>query len=146
MQELIVKSNAFDKNMKIPEKYTCDGEDVNPPLTIQGTQKEAKTFVLIMDDPDAPRGTFDHWVVWNIPASTVKIDENAVLLGIEGKNSAGKTGYYGPCPPSGMHRYFFKVYALDAKLDLPADSRKTDVEREMKGHILANGELVGLYR
>jgi Raf kinase inhibitor-like YbhB/YbcL family protein len=97
-----------------------------------------------MDDPDAPSGIFDHWVVWNIPPSTSKIAEHTTP-GTEGLNSAREHGYHGPCPPSGTHRYFFKIYALDAVLSLGANSRKKDVERAMQGHVLAKGELVGLY-
>lgn len=144
MQELRVKSSAFESNKPIPRKYSCDGNDINPPITIEGTPKETKTLVLIVDDPDAPKGTFDHWIVWNIPASTSKIEENTVP-GMEGINSARQSGYMGPCPPGGTHRYFFKVYALDVDLDLGINSRKKDVEIAMQGHILAKGELVGLY-
>jgi Raf kinase inhibitor-like YbhB/YbcL family protein len=145
MKQLVMKSSAFGNNQKIPAVYTCDGNDINPPLTIEGTPKEAKTLALIMDDPDAPRGTFDHWVVWNIPASASTIEEHSVP-GTEGLNSGRKVGYYGPCPPSGTHRYFFKVYALDAQLNLKANSNKSDVEKAMDGHVLAKGELIGLYR
>jgi hypothetical protein len=146
MKELSIKSPAFEHGKLIPKKYTCDGQDINPPLTIEGIPKEAKTFVLAVDDPDAPSGTFDHWIVWNISASASKIGENTVP-GTEGMNSARQQSYMGPCPPSGMqHRYFFKVYALDTELSLGASSRKKDVEKAMQGHILAKGELVGLYR
>ena len=145
MKNLLIKSSAFEKNTKIPSKYTCDGDDISPPLTFEGMPKEAKTLVLIVDDPDAPRGTFDHWVVWNIPASTSKIEENNAPSGIEGLNGAGKAGYFGPCPPSGNHRYFFKVYALDTSLSLGANSRKKDVEKAFEGHVLAKGELIGLF-
>lgn len=145
MDQLIVKSSSFEPNHSIPKKYSCDGDEVNPPLTIDGIPKAAKTLALLLDDPDAPSGTFDHWVVWNIPASTGSIGENTVP-GDEGLNSARQPGYMGPCPPSGTHRYFFKVYALDAELSLSANSRKKDVEKAMQGHILAKGELVGLYR
>jgi Raf kinase inhibitor-like YbhB/YbcL family protein len=144
MQELKVKSPVFESNKPIPKKYSCDGNDVNPPLSIEGTPKEAKTLALIIDDPDAPNGTFDHWIVWNIPASTSKIGENTVP-GKEGMNSAKQPSYMGPCPPGGTHRYFFKVYALDVELNLGISSRKKDVEKAMQGHILAKGELVGLY-
>ena len=146
LKNLLIKSSAFEKNTKIPSKYTCDGDDISPPLTFEGVPKEAKTLVLIVDDPDAPRGTFDHWVVWNIPASISKIEENNASSGIEGLNGAGKAGYFGPCPPSGTHRYFFKVYALDTSLSLGANSRKKDVEVAMEGHVLAKGELIGFYR
>ena len=144
MKELSVSSSAFENNKLIPAKYTCDGEDVNPPLTIEGVPDGAKSLVLIVDDPDAPMGTFDHWVVWNIPP-TSKIEENAVP-GTEGVNDFRKRSYGGPCPPYGTHRYFFKVYALDTKLDLSPNSRKKDVEKAMQGHVLAKGELIGLYR
>ncbi|MGD0071844.1 MAG: YbhB/YbcL family Raf kinase inhibitor-like protein [Candidatus Bathyarchaeia archaeon] len=145
MKELTIKSPAFEHGKLIPKKYSCDGQDINPPLTIEGIPKEAKTLVLAVDDPNAPSGTFDHWIVWNIPASASKIGENTVP-GTEGMNGARQQGYMGPCPPSGTHRYFFKVYALDAELSLGASSRKKDVEKAMQGHILAKGELVGLYR
>ncbi len=145
MKELIIKSPAFENSKQIPAKYTCDGEEINPPLTIEGTPKEAKSLVLLMDDPDAPSGTFDHWAVWNIPPSTSKIGENT-KPGTEGTNTAREQGYHSPCPPSGTHRYFFKVYALDQQLQLSPNSRKRDVEKAMQGHVLAKGELIGLYR
>ena len=144
MKELSVKSDAFENNTLIPAKYTCDGDNVNPPLTINGVPNETKSLVLIVDDPDAPMGTWDHWVVWNIPPAG-KIEENTIP-GTEGMNSARKHSYGGPCPPWGTHRYFFKVYALDTKLDLNSNSRKKDVEKAMQDHILAKGELIGLYR
>jgi Raf kinase inhibitor-like YbhB/YbcL family protein len=145
MADLTVKSPEFKNNKLIPKKYSCDGEEVNPPLTVEGIPKKAKTLALIVDDPDAPRGTFDHWVVWNIP-STGAITENSVP-GTEGLNSAGQHSYVGMCPPSGTHRYFFKVYALDAKLELkPDQTKKKDLEKAMQGHILAKGELIGLYQ
>ena len=143
MKELTITSPAFESNKSIPSKYTCDGNNVNPTLNIEGIPKETKSLVLIVDDPDAPMGTWDHWIVWNIPP-TNKIEENSVP-GIEGLNDFRKRSYGGPCPPSGTHRYFFKVYALDTKLDLNPNSRKKDVEKAMKDHILAKGELVGLY-
>jgi Raf kinase inhibitor-like YbhB/YbcL family protein len=143
MKELSVSSPAFENNKFIPSKYTCDGDNVNPPLTIEGVPNETKSLVLIVDDPDAPMGTWDHWIVWNIPP-TSKIEENAVP-GTEGVNDFRKHSYGGPCPPWGTHRYFFKVYAVDTKLDLSLNSRKKDVEKAMQNHILAKGELVGLY-
>ena len=144
MKDLSVKSSAFESGKLIPKKYTCDGQEINPPLTIEGVPKEAKTLVLIVDDPDAPSGTFDHWVVWNIPASMGKIGENNVP-GIEGMNGARQIGYFGPCPPSGTHRYFFKVYALDTELSLAVGSKKRDVEKAIQNHVLAKGELMGIY-
>ena len=142
--KLRVTSPVFDNNGIIPAKYTCDGEDVNPPLKIEGISEGTKSLVLIVDDPDAPMGTWDHWIVWNI-SPTGKIIENSIP-GTEGLNDFRKHSYGGPCPPSGTHRYFFKVYALDTKLDLNPNSRKRDVERAMKGHILAEGEIIGLYK
>jgi Raf kinase inhibitor-like YbhB/YbcL family protein len=144
VKKLLVKSPAFESNQLIPAKYTCDGDNVNPPLTIDGVPEGTKSLVLIVDDPDATTGTFDHWVVWNIPP-TSKIEENTVP-GAEGLSSYRKHAYGGPCPPYGTHRYFFKVYALDTKLGLSANSAKEDVEKAVESHVLAEGELVGLYR
>jgi len=144
VQELRVSSPIFQNNQFIHPKYTCDGDDVNPSLRIEGIPREAQALVLIVDDPDAPMGTWDHWVVWNIPP-VERIEENSVP-GIQGLNDFNKHSYGGPCPPSGTHRYFFKVYALDMKLNLDPNSRKKDVEKAMKGHILAEGRIVGLYR
>jgi Raf kinase inhibitor-like YbhB/YbcL family protein len=144
MVQLTVKSSAFEADKPIPKKYGCQGQDINPSLAIEGVPKDAKTLVLLMDDPDAPMGTFDHWVVWNIPPLTRTIGENSVP-GTEGLNSARQRGYMGPCPPSGTHRYFFKIYALDTELTLNSNAKKSDVEKAIQGHILAKGELVGLY-
>lgn len=144
MEKLIITSPVFRNNEMIPRKYTCDGADVNPPLNIRGIPVEAESLVLIVDDPDAPMGTWDHWIVWNIPPEE-RIEENRVP-GVEGLNDFRRHSYGGPCPPSGTHRYFFRVYALDAMLDLKPNSRKRDVERAMGRHILAQGEIIGLYR
>ena len=144
MKELVVKSPSFQPNTPIPKKYSCDGENMNPPLTIEGVPKESKSLALIVDDPDAPRGTFDHWVVWDIPPSTTKIAEHSVP-GTEGLNGARQKGFMGPCPPSGTHRYFFKVYALDTALKLGAKTTKRDLEKAIQNHILGKGELIGLY-
>jgi Raf kinase inhibitor-like YbhB/YbcL family protein len=144
MKELRIKSSAFEHNGSIPEKYTCDGEDVNPPLTIEGIPEGTQSLALIMDDPDAPMGTWDHWVVWNMPSASKEIRENSVP-GVEGMNDFRKHSYGGPCPPRGTHRYSFKVYALDTKLNIGASSRKKDLEKAMQGHILAKGELIGRY-
>lgn len=141
---MVITSPVFKNNEMIPRKYTCDGADVNPTLNIRGIPRKAESLVLIVDDPDAPMGTWDHWIVWNIPPEE-RIEENSVP-GIEGLNDFRKHSYGGPCPPSGTHRYFFRVYALDAMLDLKPNSRKRDVERAMRGHILAQGEIIGLYR
>jgi len=144
MKELTVSSPVFENNGLIPAKYTCDGDDINPPLRIEGIPKETVSLTLIVDDPDAPRGTWVHWVVWDIPP-TERIEENSVP-GTEGLNDSRRRTYGGPCPPSGTHRYFFKVYALDNRLNLRPDSRKADVERAMGTHVIAKGEIVGLYR
>jgi Raf kinase inhibitor-like YbhB/YbcL family protein len=144
MAELTVISSAFENQQSIPKKYSCDGEEVNPPLTITGIPPETKSLTLIVDDPDAPSGIFDHWILWNIPPDAVIVENSAP--GTQGLNSAGQHGYIGMCPPSGTHRYFFKVYALDVKLSLNANAvRKKDLEKAMQGHVLAKGELVGLY-
>jgi Raf kinase inhibitor-like YbhB/YbcL family protein len=142
-----ISSPAFENNSKIPEKYTCDGENINPPLKIEGVPKEAKSLVLSVDDPDAPMGTFLHWLVWNIPPETNFIEENSLPEGaVQGKNDFGKENYGGPCPPFGTHRYFFKLYALDKILNLPTGSNLKEVEKEMEGHILDKAQLIGLYQ
>lgn len=139
-------SFVFTNNGAIPSEYTCDGADSSPPLTISDVPKNAKSLALIMDDPDAPVGTWDHWIVFNIPASTKQIQKGTEPQGVGGKNSWGRTGYGGPCPPSGTHRYFFKLYALDTELNLPKGSTKRDLERAIEGHILAKAELMGTYK
>jgi len=144
MKKLAITSPAFENNGFIPSKYTCDGDNINPALKIAGVPEGTQSLTLIVDDPDAPMGTWDHWIVWNIPP-TERIEENSVP-GTEGLNDSRKHSYGGPCPPSGAHRYFFKVYALDTKLVLHPNSRKKDVEKAMEGHILAKGEIVGLYK
>ena len=143
VKELTITSPAFQHNSDIPLQYTCDGENVNPPLTIEGIPQGTESLVLIVEDPDAPGGTWIHWVVWNIAPETT-IAENSVP-GTEGMNDFKKHAYGGPCPPSGTHRYFFIVYALDTTLDLESTATKKDVENAIKDHILAEGELIGLY-
>ncbi len=146
MGNLKLTSPAFGDNGMIPAKYTCDGDDINPELLVEGIPKEAKSLVLIMDDPDAPVGTWDHWIVFNIPLVS-KIEENSVPSGaVQGTNSFRKLDYGGPCPPSGTHRYMFKLYALDATLDLAEGANKADVENAMEGRILAQTKLIGLYK
>lgn len=146
-EELTVKSSAFNPDAYIPVKYSCKGENINPPLSIAGIPTEAKSLALIVDDPDAPRGTFDHWVVWNIgiTGQTMEIKENT-QPGMQGQNGMGKKSYMGPCPPSGIHHYHFKAYALDSQLDPDSNADKAAVEAAMKGHILAQGELIGLFK
>ena len=127
----------------IPKKYTCDDRDINPSLNIEDLPKETKSLALIVDDPDASMGTWVHWVVWNIPPAKEILEDS--VPGTEGVNDFRKHSYGGPCPPSGTHRYFFKVYALDTKLELSPNSKKRDLEKAMEGHILAKGEIIGLY-
>jgi Raf kinase inhibitor-like YbhB/YbcL family protein len=141
---LTVRSIAFSQGGHIPKKYSCEGEDINPPLVIEGFPEETKTLAIIVEDPDALSGLFTHWLVWNIPPNE-PITENSVP-GISGRNSFGKTGYGGPCPPSGSHRYFFRLHALDTWLDIPAGSDKKTLEQAMQGHILASGELMAHYK
>lgn len=137
-------SSAFDESETIPSVYTCDGEDVSPPLMISGIPGEAESLVLIMDDPDAPRGTWDHWVAYDIPV-TGEIPARAEQLGTGGTNSWGRTGYGGPCPPGGVHRYSFRVYALDSRLDLVAGATKDEVMAAADGHVVGEAELMGRY-
>ena len=139
-------SSAFKHNQNIPSEYTCDVDDISPPLAINDVPKNVKSLALIMDDPDAPVGNWDHWVVFNIPPNTKEIPEDSEPEGVGGKNSWGRTGYGGPCPPSGTHRYFFKLYALDTELGLKEDSAKKELENAMKGHILAEAQLMGVYK
>lgn len=141
---LKVSSPAFGANQAIPSKYTCEGKDINPPLEIANIPEKAHSLVLIVDDPDAPGKNWVHWLVWNIPI-THYIKENSVP-GEQGMNDFKRVAWGGPCPPSGLHRYFFKVYALDTLLQLPAKTTKKELEQAMGEHILAFGELVGLYK
>ena len=139
-------SPAFQHHQRIPVKYTCDAQDINPPLQIAEAPEGAQSLALIMDDPDAPRGTWVHWTVWNIDPTTTEIAENSVPAGaVQGMTDFRRPGYGGPCPPSGTHRYFFKLYALDSKLTLPTKTDKKALEKAMEDHILARAELVGLY-
>ena len=142
---LTITSPAFRNGEMIPSKYTCEGEEINPPIEIKGLPEGTQSLALIVEDPDAPKGTYDHWVVWNIDPSRTRIKENSIP-GINGHNSSGKTGYHGPCPPSGAHRYFFHVYALNANLDLAPGSDKKQLQEAMLPHILAQGSLMGKYQ
>ena len=141
-----VTSPAFQAAGDIPAKFTCNGANVNPELKINGVPSEAKSLVLIVDDTDAPRGLFTHWIVWNIDPKTSDIRENSAPAGgIQGTNDFGKRNYGGPCPPSGTHRYFFKILALDTKLDLKASARRAELDAAMRGHTLAQGDLMARY-
>lgn len=151
MNKLVVSSPAFKNGEFIPSKYTCDGENISPEIRIEGIPSNTMSLVLINDDPDAPMGTWDHWILFNIPPTMNIIPEgikpekefsNGMKHGI---NSWGRVGYGGPCPPSGIHRYFFKVYALDTTLNLPAGATKQQILKAIQGHILAEGELMGKY-
>src|SRR5437764_1667042 len=140
-----VTSSAFQEGGNIPSKFTCDGANTSPPLQISDVPSEAKSLVLIVDDPDAPSGLFTHWVVWNISAQTTTIAEGSTPKGVQGTNDFGKSGYGGPCPPSGAHRYYFRVFALDRELDLPFGAKRGQLDAAMKGHVIAQGELMGRY-
>jgi len=149
--EIKIKSLAFVPGGKIPGKYTCDGMDISPPLTWTSGPEGTKTFALICDDPDAPMGTWVHWVLFNLPADITEFRENVppekeLENGAkQGINDFSKIGYGGPCPPGGTHRYFFKLYALDTEIDLEAGATKAELLKAMEGHILAEGQLIGRY-
>lgn len=148
----VLETKAFPKGGEIPGKYTCSGEDVSPALSWSGAPQETKSFALIVEDPDAPSGTFTHWIVYDLPATTHQLPENVSKTddlsggGRQGRNDFRRVGYGGPCPPPGRsHRYFFKLYALNAALNLPAGTSKQDVESAMRGRIIAQAELVGKF-
>lgn len=149
---LIVKSSAFAEGGVIPSKYTVDGANVSPPLTWSGAPEGTKSFALLVDDPDAPSGDWVHWVYFNIPADRAELPEAVPAVaspptgGTQGINSFRKTGYGGPSPPRGFHRYVFRVYALDATLDLDAKATKTGLLKAVKGRVLAEGKLMGKYQ
>jgi Raf kinase inhibitor-like YbhB/YbcL family protein len=151
LMSLSVESSAFAQNQGIPSKFTCDGLNVSPPLVWKNVPEGTKSIVLISDDPDAPAGVWVHWVCYDIPPTESSLPEGVPPAdslpagGKQGMNDFRNIGYGGPCPPSGTHRYFFKLYALDRMLGLPAGKLKKDVERAMKGHVLEKGELIGRY-
>ena len=140
-----ITSSAFQEGANIPSKFSCDGANTSPPLQISDVPSEAKSLVLIVDDPDAPSGLFTHWAVWNISPQTSTIAEGSTPKGMQGTNDFGKSGYGGPCPPSGTHRYYFKIFALDRELDLPFGAKRGQLDAAMKGHVIAQGELMGRY-
>lgn len=153
---LSLSSSAFQNEGTIPKKYTCDGEDVSPPLQWTETPAGTKSFALIMDDPDAPPGTWVHWVLYDLPGEIQKLDENfpkteqhasgAKHGSCWGVNDFSRTGYYGPCPPPGApHRYYYKLYALDQALNLPAKASKPELLKAMEGHIVGEAQLMGRY-
>lgn len=153
MKTLELRSRAFDNGTAIPTRYTCEGQDVSPPLTWEGAPDETRSFVLIVDDPDAPdpsapKRTWVHWVIYNLPADTTELTEGVARLphgARHGLNDWKRTDYGGPCPPIGRHRYFFKLYALNVTLPELGELTKKDLEEAMKGHVVAQAELMGTY-
>ncbi len=145
-----LSSTAFENESRIPSQYTCDGDNISPQLSISEVPAEAQSLVLIMDDPDVPKhiredGMWDHWVVFNIPADIREIPEGEEPPGTQGLGTNGDTGYFGPCPPDREHRYFFKLYALDIRLDLPEKTDKLSVEKAMTTHVIDQAYLMGRY-
>ena len=151
MEKIIVTSTAFEHNGKIPAKYTCQGEEISPPIQWTDIPEGTKSIALISDDPDAPMGTWVHWVIYNIPPSMTGLKEDIPKTDMledsikQGLNSGRGIGYQGPCPPSGEHRYYFKVYALDAEPELDYGVSKQTLLNEMEEHIIGYGEIIGLY-
>jgi Raf kinase inhibitor-like YbhB/YbcL family protein len=146
MTQMSMTSPGFVHTKAIPGKFSCDGDDINPPLAIAGVPPDAKSLALVLDDPDAPAGVWVHWVLWNIDPKTTQIAEGSVPANAEqGMNSWGRKNYGGPCPPSGTHRYFFRLFALNERLTLPASANRKELDRAMQGKILARCELLGLY-
>lgn len=149
---MIIKSSAFAEGDMIPPKYTCDEQDVSPPLEWKDAPAGTKSFALIFDDPDAPGGIWVHWVVYNIPSNIFQLEENIKPQQgskdtiLQGNNSWSRTGYGGPCPPKGTHRYYFKLYALDEILPFKPGMSKKELLNSMKGHILAEAQLMGKYK
>ena len=144
-EEMRVTSPEFQHNAPIPRKFTCQSEDINPALLIEGLPEGTKSLALIVDDPDAPMGTWVHWLVYDISPDVKRIEENSIP-GKQGMNNSGRKNYAGPCPPSGTHRYFFKVYSLDTMLNPEEGITKKQLEEKMQGHILDKAELIGLYK
>jgi Raf kinase inhibitor-like YbhB/YbcL family protein len=141
-----INSSAFQEGGTIPEKFSKNGQNVSPGLRIKEAPAEAKSLALIVDDPDAPVGLFTHWLVWNIDPKTTEIPEGSAPGGaVQGKNDFGETGYGGPQPPSGTHRYYFKIFALDRTLDLKPGAKRREVDAAMNGHVVAQGQLMGRY-
>lgn len=150
--EIKLTSAAFKEGQPIPRQYTCDGVNVSPPLEWSGAPKAAKTIAIVVDDPDAPAGTWVHWVLYNLPAENIGLVENVPATetlkagAFQGKNDFEKIGYGGPCPPSGTHRYFFKIYAVDGELPVKAGATKAELEKAMEGHVVSQGQLMGTYQ
>ena len=144
--QLKITSSVFQDGGEIPSKFTCDGTDASPQLHLDGAPPAAKSLALIMDDPDAPGGSFTHWIVWNIDPKTNEIGQGGAPAGaIQGRNDFGKSGYGGPCPPSGTHRYYFRIFTLDRMLDLKSSAKRAELDSAIRGHVLAKAELMGRY-
>ena len=147
-----ITSAAFKEGELIPRQYTCDGVNISPPLEWTGAPRSAKTIALVADDPDAPAGTWVHWVLYNLPAANIGMVENLPATedlkagGSQGKNDFGKIGYGGPCPPSGTHRYYFKIFAVDTELPLKGGASKAELLKALEGHVVGQGQLLGTYR
>jgi Raf kinase inhibitor-like YbhB/YbcL family protein len=153
MEKISISAEGFKDGTTIPDIYTCKGKDISPSISWNGIPAGTKSIALIMDDPDAPGGTFVHWILYNVPAQTQKLlegmthDKTLADGSMQGMTDFGRTGYGGPCPPPGKpHRYFFKIYALDSMINLPPGASKKQLENAMAGHILAKGEIVGIYK
>jgi Raf kinase inhibitor-like YbhB/YbcL family protein len=150
--EIKLTSTAFKEGEAIPRAYTCDGVNISPPLEWSGIPNTGRTIAIVAGDPDAPGGTWVHWVLYNLPADNIGLVENLPATeilkagGFQGKSDFGKIGYGGPCPPTGTHRYFFKIYALDGELPLKAGATKAELMKAMEGHIIVQGQLMGTYR
>ncbi|MGB8341995.1 MAG: YbhB/YbcL family Raf kinase inhibitor-like protein [Chthoniobacterales bacterium] len=144
--QITIGSPAFEAGGTIPAQFTCKGANQNPPLRFHGIPKEAKSLALIVDDPDAPGSLFTHWLVWNINPTATQLGENSVPAGAaQGTNDFGRIGYGGPCPPSGTHRYYFRLFALDQRIDLKSGAKRAALDRALKGHVLAHGELMARF-
>ncbi len=140
-----LESPDFGNNESIPLEYSCDGDEVSPPLSFHDIPAKAKSLALIMDDPDASKGPWIHWLIWDIPADKTMLSKGEKIPYPQGKNSAGIMGYGGPCPPQGTHRYFFRLYALDTILSLEKGSNRKQLEAAMTGHIIEEAQLIGTY-
>jgi Raf kinase inhibitor-like YbhB/YbcL family protein len=144
---LKISSPAFENGGEIPKQYTCDGANINPPLRIENVPSNTKSIALVLDDIDAPRGTYVHWILWNIDPNVMEVKKDSVPEGaVQGVNDFNKRNYGGPCPPRRAHKYVFKIYALDTLLNLNSNSTKKDLEKTMEGHIISRSELTGVYK
>jgi Raf kinase inhibitor-like YbhB/YbcL family protein len=145
--EFKISSSAFENSGEIPRKYTCDGENVNPPLQFENAPVKAKSLALVFDDIDAPRGSYVHWILWNIAPNIKEVKEKSIPEGaVQGTNGFKKQNYGGPCPPKRAHKYVFKIYALDIFLNLDPRSTKTDLEKAIEGHVIGQAQWMGVYK